>query len=112
MTPKFNDPRQGSLLRDEAIDQVEEHAQEEWKKAAYNVVVYIAKHRVEFTTDAVWSLLDRISFVTHENRAMGAIMRRAANRGVCVRTDRTTQSVRPECHRRPIRIWRSLMCQK
>ena len=40
-------------------------------------------------------------------RAMGAIMRRAQNEGRCESTDRIQRSARPECHCRPLMIWKS-----
>lgn len=97
------------VKRDEALGRVESNATDEWKEAALDAVRYVAGKRREFTTDAVWSILERSRIDTHEPRAMGAIMRVAASHGYCESTDRTRQSVRPECHARPIRIWRSLM---
>ena len=112
---EMSDPQQGlphigALLRDEAIDRVEMHAAEEWRADALRAVEACALARGYFTTDHVWALLEAAeSTGTHEPRAMGAIMRKAANEGYCERTNVTQQSKRPRCHRRPVRVWRSLV---
>jgi len=102
---------QGKLQRDKALERVERNAEEAWKESAREAVERLAAIRDEFTTDAVWTMVDRMGLKTHEPRAMGAIMRRAASEGICEATDRTRRSVRPECHCRPIRVWRSLICR-
>jgi hypothetical protein len=43
-----------------------------------------------------------------EPRAIGAMMTNAAKAGVIAPTNRYTPSARPECHRRPVKIWKSL----
>jgi len=49
---------------------------------------------------------------THEPRAMGAVMRSLARARVIEATDRTVESVRKANHRRPVRVWKSLICKK
>ena len=49
------------------------------------------------------------SLTTHEKRALGGIMRGAAVAGVIERTDRVVLCTRPNCHRAPITVWKSLM---
>jgi predicted nucleic acid-binding Zn ribbon protein len=44
-----------------------------------------------------------------EERALGAIMQRAARQGWIAPTDRTRKSIRPACHARDLRVWRSLL---
>jgi hypothetical protein len=96
--------------RDEAIQRVDEHAEKRWKAAALNAVRFIAEKRDAFTTDAVWWLLDQQDIEPpHEERALGAIMQRAARQGWIEPTDRTRKSVRPACHARDLRVWRSLL---
>ena len=102
-----DDKRQGDFLRDEALARLE-RAHAEWINEALATVCLLANRRRELTTDAVWHL---VGPPPKEPRAMGAVMRKAASRGWIRATDRTTLSVRPECHRRPIRIWESLIEQ-
>lgn len=96
---------------DEAIERVERHANENWTAAAFGVVVWVAERRPEFTTDPVWAVLERRypDVQTHEPRALGAVIKKAVREGVIEATDRTHKSVRPECHRNPKAIWRSLI---
>lgn len=100
---------EGERLRDEAIRQAEAAANEEWRMlAAYAVESYAAQNPgAEITTDLLWSLLDGIA-ETHEGRAMGAVMLQASRSRIIAATDRYVKSERPECHARPIRVWRCL----
>jgi len=96
--------------RDEAIAQVEANADREWKTAALNAVRWLAANRVEFTSDDVWRLLPHQSAATtHEPRALGAVMRKAARDGLVRKTDRVVNSTRVECHARPVAVWQSLI---
>lgn len=96
--------------RDEAIGRVDRHVEPNWKVAATGAVHTIARLRPEFTTDAVWGLLTAANVAPpHEERALGAIMRAAAREGWIEATDRTSKSVRPRCHARDLRVWRSLI---
>lgn len=84
---------------------VEAHANPDWKDEAERVIDLLAATCQQFTTDDVWQRLGHVS--THEPRALGALMKRAASRGVIRATDGWATSTRPECHGRPIRVWRS-----
>jgi tRNA G26 N,N-dimethylase Trm1 len=74
---------QGNLQRDKALERVERNAQDEWKESAREVVEHLARIRPEFTTDAVWAMLENMGHKTHEPQAM-----------------------------RDIRVWRSLRCRE
>lgn len=96
--------------RDEAMARVDEHAEEEWKRAALDAIEAVATWRDEFTTDAVWWMLDHSGAGdAREARVMGPLMTEAARRGWIARTDRTHNSVRVECHANPKRVWKSLL---
>lgn len=103
--------KKGAALRDEAIDAVEEATPEQWKAHAIDAVLEVAKLRPEFTTDPVWFVLGKTlrNPAPPEPRAMGAIMRKAVSLGYCETTDRSHPSVRASCHKRPVRIWKSLV---
>lgn len=96
-------------LTDEAIDLVQAYANDNWIREVRRVVLSLARSQEEFTTDEVWAQVDLLDASTHEPRAMGAVMRSASRARWITPTDRVRQSVRPECHRRPVRVWRSLM---
>lgn len=95
----------GAALRDKAIADVE-RANKEFVACGLIAVRVVALRREEFTTDAVWHVLKA---TPPEPRAMGAVMRKAVMEKMCVATDRTVLSTRPDCHRRPVRVWRSLI---
>jgi len=61
-----------------------------------------------FTTDDVLKLMDK-AVTTHEPKAWGAVMLRAAKIGWCETTDRYGPSDKTSSHRRPKRVWRSLV---
>lgn len=90
--------------RDEAIGRVQRHADPAWLLEARRVVGLLARELPELTTDDVW---ERLENKPHEPRALGAVMIWAHKAGFVARTDRTRNSLRPECHRRPLRLWAS-----
>ncbi len=92
-----------------AIDQVEHNAGE-WIDEAIEAIRRVAQNCPEFTSDDVWDELGGCD--THEGRAMGPVMRKAAGMGICERTERTRNSSRPVCHNRPQRVWRSLLIEE
>jgi len=92
--------------RDEAIARVDDHADEAWKQHALQVIASTARALGEFTTDDVWDRLDP-AYSTHEPRALGALMKAMASRGVITATERYRTSKRSECHNRPVRVWRA-----
>lgn len=94
--------------RDEAIDRVSENAPHAFKVGTMESIEALALARDEFTTDAVWAFNDKRGVpMPHDNRAMGALMKRAAEAEWIEATDRFVPSARPEHHRGPIRVWRS-----
>ena len=107
--PSLFDALKGIEARDTALEAVEDHANPAWKEHAETAIRFLARSRQTFTTDDVWEHLhQRGHEFPHEPRALGALMRNAAHAGLIVATDRVIPSQRPECHRRPIRVWRSL----
>lgn len=94
--------------RDDAIARAERHAVDEWKTVTFGIIRQLAECSPSFTTDDVWLALQKVPEVaTHEPRALGSMMREAAKSGWIVPTDRYVNSQRPECHARPVKVWRS-----
>lgn len=98
----------GRQLRDAAIAQVDEHANPTWKEWALDAVQRVCEEGKPFTTDDVWLELSgtESQVRTHEPRAMGAVMQRAAKLGWVEPMNEWRQSTRPECHANPKRVWR------
>lgn len=100
----------GERARDAAIAQVAENADAKWMRQALAATRGIARVHAEFTTDRIWGRLESFGIAPPtEPRAIGAVMRQAAADGICEATDRTQKSVRPDCHCRPVTVWRSLV---
>lgn len=100
---------EGQMNLDAALERVEAHADAEWKQAALEAVRLCARQMPEFTTDQIWKVLDRTDYGTHEPRAMGAIMRQAVGLGWVKPTNQYRTSDRPECHKRPVKVWDSML---
>lgn len=97
--------RRSAAARDIGIERVR-GASAEWQEKALAVIHQTALLLDDLTTDDVWGFLGRGS---EEGRAMGAAMRTAADRGWIERTNETRKSARVSCHRRDLRVWRSLL---
>ena len=108
--PSLFDEPLAIALAEEAIERVGLNADQLWAHEALKVVGMLSIERHDFTTDDVWEWMNQLhpSMTTHEPRAMGAVMRRASQMRLCVPTERYAKSMRPECHRRPIRVWQGL----
>lgn len=82
---------------------------EAFMRAAVKALTKVARKNRAFTTDDVWASLAK----THpagfnvEPRVLGSLMLQAQKQGAIAATDRTLKSIRPECHKRPLRIWTS-----
>ena len=100
---------QGDLFRDEGIKQVEGNANSNWMSLARDAVFCTAEYKQWLTTDHIWDKINDWGFgeATHDNRAMGAVMRKAQAEGWIEPTDRVIKSTRAVCHSRPIRVWKS-----
>ena len=108
--PKAPDPATaGEEARAEAVTRVSDHADPDWMQHALDAVLDLARTQEKVTSDDVWEVLDDIAVETHDNRAMGAVMTEAARQEWLHRTDVTVLSRRPINHRRPIRLWTSLI---
>ena len=95
---------QSTIIKREWLVNVEA-ANKLFVEAALQLILSIARSRVYFTSDEVWRFLITSPLV--EPRAMGAAFEKARKFGAITRTEDTTKSHRPQCHGRPIRIWKS-----
>lgn len=83
-------------------------ARELWSDTALLAVERIAQRQTHLSSDDVWALLAEYGMQADEPRAMGAVMRLAARRGLI----EPTAAYRPSRRRRgPQRVWRSLVKQ-
>ena len=92
--------------RDLALNQVESHAAPGFLEDALAVIRRVALRRETLTTDDV---IPEMTVGTHDGRALGAAMVKAAKAGYIVATDRFVNTNRVSRHHAPIRVWRSLV---
>jgi hypothetical protein len=103
-----DDERSGDELRDEGIERAYRAALEEWKVEARRAIDDVAHMRDHFTTDAVWTLLDRRGVEPpREPRAIAGVLRGAVRDGVISPTSELRQSVIPRGHRRRVLVYLS-----
>ena len=98
---------EGDRLAREGAERAYFSASELWKVAARETFEHLAQTRREFTSDDVWISLKARRIETVEHRAMAGVVRWAEARGLIQLTDRMVKSVRPECHSKPTRVYRS-----
>lgn len=89
--------------RDAALRQVEENADAAWKEHALAAVRRTCEQLPDWISDDVWATGGLQS--TREDRALGAVIRKAAALGWCEKTDRVRPSVRS--HGAGKSVWRS-----
>jgi hypothetical protein len=98
--------------RDEAMGRADDHASPTFKAAALQAIRYVALRREAMTTDPVWRVLQTWGVaMPHEPRALGPLMLSAVRYGWLRKTDRTRNSVLPDCHGRPKAVYVSLLYQ-
>jgi|TARA_Y100000034_G_scaffold40035_1_gene49349 hypothetical protein len=102
------DARGGIRARDQALAQVDRNANEEWKERALLAVEKCAQKWSRFIVDQVWQELEKGDEPANDNRAMGAVMRRAVKYKLIEPTEDYRPSNRVTSHRVPRRIWKSL----
>jgi hypothetical protein len=105
---KVFDAAKGSEARDTALQLVYENAHMLWKAHARVSLILTAAETEFFIVDDVWKRMPEDAPKTHENRAMGAILKWGQKCGYCEPTDEFQPSAQPQCHRNPRRVWKSL----
>ncbi len=92
--------------RDAALRRVDEHADPEWKDRALAAVRRTCEQMQDWISDDIWEVGGLGS--THEDRALGPIVRKASRLGWCRRVDGASRpSVRSHGSSKP--VWESLL---
>lgn len=94
------------------MDQVEANANKAWSDLMPELVRLTCLEQPRFTTDEPIDRYEAIGGdkpVTHDKRAMGPVMLRAAKAGYCRKTNTVEESRRSKLHASPIAIWESLI---
>lgn len=98
----------------DAIARADAHAQEYWKKCYDQSVYAICVTQLTFVPDDVMKYM-KANFPdaeTHDLRAAGAGMQRAARAGWCKNTNTVRSSENPEHHKMRKTVWESLVYAK
>lgn len=90
--------------RDAAIEQVDEHADQVWRRRAREIALELAAAGQPFTTDQVRQRLAAERLTTHDDRALGPVMLSMARAGV-IRPVGWSESSEDVCHNRVKRLW-------
>jgi hypothetical protein len=96
------------MATEAAITQAEQNADQAWKEAALDAVQACATKHAFFTSDDVWAFIPE-GFLTHENRAFGAVIRRAIKAGWMIPTGQFQKSLRVTNHSTYRPLWKSLI---
>jgi hypothetical protein len=93
------------------MQQSEDNADEAWSRLMLQLVERVCRLFDQFNADDVFDMYDKEPSPprTHDPRAFGPVMMRAAKLGWCERTNTVTQSRRKSSHARPLTNWRSLL---
>lgn len=95
-------------ITEEAINRAEANADNAWTVEARKAVILCSQNNLHITTDDVWEVLEALDVQTHDNRALGGVMRWAARQRIIYPTMSYIRSDRPECHSRPIKVWSTI----
>ena len=101
---------EGEELRDEGMENVQRGVFPEFIACFEGALRAVAQRRLRFTTDAVRYVMERYGCSKPRDwRILGPMMKRAEGWGWIELTNEFHESVRPECHRRPLRVYVSLL---
>ena len=102
----------GEQAKIKAMQQAEAHTYAGWNDTALDAVRLAAQKHFEFVADNVWDYMPQPNPLHDpqlEPRAMGAVMARANRLKWIEPTGFFKPALRATSHRRPCRIWRSLI---
>jgi len=90
----------------EGMESSYKHSTTEYKRAASERLTWLIQNADEFTSDDIVNHLNKIGIVGN-HASLGAMIKGAERAGLISATGKFIESCRPECHKRPIRIWKS-----
>jgi hypothetical protein len=103
-----------TAAREEGIATADAHADYQWKADMTDIIEHVARSFESFTTDDVWNVWSMWykkgeTIPTHDHRALGGLMRQAQAYDWIIPSDEWRLSKQVSCHRRPKRVWKSLL---
>lgn len=94
-------------VTEKGIEQSFENAHEEWRAMALEALYKVCKSYETFTVNEVRQVVEASKLKTHDNRAMGGIIKTGQKEGWLAPTGDTIPSV--VGHKTHIQIWKSLI---
>jgi len=93
------------VQRDTAMKQVCDNTSDEFRACAEQAIVSVGKQNHKFTGDDIWDwIMSKTTIRSHDNRALGPIIKRMASAKTIEATGEYLPSRRR--HLAPIRVWR------
>jgi len=92
-----------------AMTRSETNANPTWADTMLELVRLTCREQLYFTADDIFDRVEAMPNMpkTHDLRAFGPVMKKAASAGYCEKTDRVRESSRAKLHASPRAIWRS-----
>ena len=81
----------------------------DWSTTAAHGLIVVARQKQMLTSDDLWEWLRVFDVEPVDNRAMGAVFRNGYRDHLIVPLNQWQESRRLVAHRRPIRVWKSLL---
>lgn len=110
--PVTHDAKHAEAEKDFGMQRVDNHAADEWREVMLRLVEDTAKAHQFFTADDVFDLYEArgLEQSTHDLRAFGPVMARAARFGFCKKADKAPRkSRRVSSHACPRIVWESMI---
>lgn len=106
------DPVEAARVTEIGVATSRDHAPESWRDDKQLVVRELATRQPFITSDDVWEAVGTHAMRLANPSALGSVFRSAAKAGDIELTEERRESQRPATHRRPLRVWRSLVFHK
>ena len=110
-TPVLN-PALAHALADRGCQQSGDRAAEDWKESMQHAIYVIARRQPLLTSDDLWNEVGAAAVQEQNPSALGSVFRAAARDGLIRLTGDRQESLRPAHHRKPLRVWQSLICTR
>jgi hypothetical protein len=103
------DAARAAQLSDAGCQQSGDRAADDWKMDMVRGIYVIARRQPLLTSDDLWAELGAAAVQRCNPSALGGVFRSAARDGLIRLTGDRLESRRPAHHRRPLRVWQSLI---
>lgn len=104
----MTNPNDPEVIKQMAMNISENNANKSFMEVAIVSGLYLSKTNETFTSADIRDLMEEKfpTLSTHDDRALGAVMRKLSRNGIIHPTGRYVSSKRARNHNRPLREWR------